>query len=84
MARRKRVFRLSDGFQPAELIRYGVDHLRAAERLFAGSPLFDDSAGYLAHLGIELLLKSMLLHADGRFPEEHRLQQLYLDRKSVV
>lgn len=60
-----------------DLIQYASDHIYAAERLFATSPSFYDSAGYLMHVGVELLLKAWLLQAFGEFKGIHELSQLY-------
>jgi HEPN domain-containing protein len=48
----------------------------AARILFGTGPLYYDSAGYLAHLAIELLLKVMLLLVCDEFPSEHDHQTL--------
>ena len=60
----------------------GLTHA-ANDPLFSSLVLFDqkhpqtlDSAGYLAQLGIELLLKAALLNAVGSFPKQHRLALL--------
>jgi HEPN domain-containing protein len=62
---------------PAEFLRNSIDHLGAAEVLFEGSPSHFDSAGYLAHLSIELFLKGWLLHLAGSFPKTHDLDSLH-------
>lgn len=72
-----RTFTKDDGVGAGDLLHCGEDHLSAAEALFAGSPSFYDSAGYLAHMGIELLLKSWLLEVAGKFPGVHRLSDLW-------
>jgi HEPN domain-containing protein len=41
-----------------------------------------DSAGYLSHLGIELLLKALLLDSTGEFHDDHSLSQLLAKLKS--
>jgi len=66
-----------DGLIPLELLRAGVDHLSASEALFKGSPSHYDSAGYLAQLGVELLLKSWLLFVAGEFEGVHQLASLH-------
>ena len=40
------------------------------------NPQVQDSAGFLTHLGIELLLKAALMHQRARFPNEHNLGSL--------
>jgi HEPN domain-containing protein len=65
----------------ADLIRYGVDHLAAAETLYQHSGLsrweYLHSVTYLSHLSIELLLKAWLLELSGQFPAEHNLKRLF-------
>jgi HEPN domain-containing protein len=63
-----------------ELLRYGRDHINASTHLFVTHDLrLYDSAGFLAHLGIELYLKAALLHLTGRFPNSHLLVDLALE-----
>ncbi len=71
-----RVFRRSDGYTEASLAEAARDHMRAALILFEKGPFYYDSAGYLAHLAIELLFKVMLLLVRDEFPGEHDLQAL--------
>lgn len=73
-------YRASDGYIAADLLRYARDHREAAYRLFESAPEFFDSASYLAHLSVELLLKSILLHTSGEFNNAHSLSDL---RRSV-
>jgi HEPN domain-containing protein len=65
----------------SDLVQYSVDHLAAAKKLYELSSRWRwqylHSAGYLSHLGIELLLKACLLHLDGEFPAEHDLKRLF-------
>ncbi|WP_366141901.1 HEPN domain-containing protein [Propionivibrio sp.] len=61
------------------MLHSSLDHLRAAESLFQASPLFFDSAGYLAHISVELLLKAWLLHSAGKFSGIHGLRDLYAE-----
>jgi len=79
-----KTFRRSDGFEPPDLFRYGWDHLRCAEILFASGPLASDSAGYLSHLGIELMLKAILLQVTGEFPASHSLRRLHTSVHEAV
>jgi len=71
-----RVFRRSDGYTETALAEAARDHMSAALTLFEKSPFYYDSAGYLAHLAVELLLKAMLLLVSDEFPGEHDLQRL--------
>ena len=75
--KKPRIFAKQDGVEAGDLLHCGEDHLSAAEALFSTSPSFYDSAGYLAHMGIELLLKGWLLEAAGEFPGIHRLSELW-------
>jgi HEPN domain-containing protein len=72
-----RKYSQKDGLSPLELLRAGIDHLNASEALFKGSPSHYDSAGYLAQLGVELLLKSWLLFVAGEFEGVHQLASLH-------
>lgn len=71
-----RVFRRKDGYEPKDLIHFGLDHVNAAEKLFETSPSFFDSGGYLVHLGFELLLKAWHLEVFGEFCDIHSLTKL--------
>ena len=71
-----RIFKREDGFDPKDLIHSGLDHVNAAENLFKASPSFFDSAGYLIHMGFELLLKAWQLEALGEFCGIHSLNDL--------
>jgi len=66
-----------DGFDPIDLVQFGIDHLASAKILFEKSSRCYDSAGYLTHLGIELLQKAIILHDLGKFPDEHNLVKLH-------
>lgn len=57
-----RKFTVEDGLVPVDLLHCGLDHLAASKALFKLSPAGFDSAGYLAHIGVELLLKAWLLY----------------------
>lgn len=83
MVDRIKIYTPQDGFQADDLLHYGLDHLLAAEHLFQGSPNYLDSAGYLAHLGLELLLKGWHLYIFGRFKGIHKLQDLYNELKAA-
>ncbi len=69
-------YKLSDGYTQFDLVQAARDHLFSAATLFEGDVRGLDSAGYLAHLGIELLLKALLLGATGEFPDKHSLLKL--------
>ncbi len=71
-----RVFKRQDGFEPRDFIHSSLDHVNAAEKLIEISPSFFDSAGYLVHLGFELLLKAWHLEAFGEFNRGHSLKDL--------
>ncbi len=70
------VFRETNGYSVKDLLQVAIDHLASAKVLFDKNPRCYDSAGYLSHLGIELVLKSFLLHFTGKFPGIHSLTEL--------
>ncbi|MFI5352163.1 MAG: HEPN domain-containing protein [Candidatus Binatales bacterium] len=61
---------------PQDLLQAAMDHLRSAKVLFDRHPCCYDSAGYLTHLGLELIFKAWLLDEVGRFDAEHSLKVL--------
>ena len=70
-------FSSTDGFKPADLAQSARDHFNAVMILFEKRDAFVfDSAGYLAHIAIELVLKALLLDLRGSFPAEHDLAKL--------
>ena len=69
-------FSANDGFNAGDLCHYARDHLASAKLLFARNYRCYDSAGYLAHLGLELLLKGFILYLNGEFPSGHNLERL--------
>ena len=71
-----RVFKRTDGFEPRDFIHSGLDHVNAAESLFKANASFFDSAGYLVHMGFELLLKAWHLEVFGEFCGIHSLRDL--------
>lgn len=71
-----KVTRDRDGLESVDLLKYAVDHRRAAELLFAAEFRLFDSAAYLAHLAVETLLKACLLELLGEFPKSHDLLNL--------
>jgi len=70
-----------DDCKAVDLLQAGLDHLKAAEILLRESPEVFDSAGYLAHLGIELMIKSWMINSIGSFNAIHHLKQLIKDMK---
>jgi HEPN domain-containing protein len=73
----RRTFTVDDALVPIDLLRSAIDHLGAAEQLFGSSASYFDSAGYLAHLAVECLLKAWLLQVAGKFVDSHKLRGLY-------
>lgn len=73
---KKKSYSTSDGYQARDLVHYGVDHIKAAKVLFEKEASLFDSGGYLAHLGLELLLKAWLLEVSSEFPKTHSLVAL--------
>lgn len=71
-----RQFDKGQGYDPVDLLQYANGHFVSAEVLFSTSAFCFDSAGYLAHIAVELLLKAAILHTAGAFPGEHSLQTL--------
>jgi len=70
-----------DGFTEKDLLQFGYGHIEAAIALFKDEPVFLDSAGYLAHLGTEVVLKAMHFFAFGEFKNCHNLYTLYDELK---
>lgn len=66
-----------DGYTIADLLHFGYGHVDAARALFEDDPAFLDSAGYLAHLGVELVLKAWHLAWFGQFDNTHDLVELF-------
>ena len=77
MAKNVRIFSIKDGHVPSDFLHSAVDHLTAAQALFETNPSHYDSAGYIAHIGVELLLKAWLLELAGEFKGVHKLEALY-------
>jgi HEPN domain-containing protein len=69
-------FTRQNGYSESELLHSATDHLGSAKVLFDKSPRCYDSAGYLCHLGIELVLKAIILNKCNEFPNEHSLDEL--------
>ncbi|MGO9451848.1 MAG: HEPN domain-containing protein [Candidatus Binataceae bacterium] len=87
----RRTFTKAQGYRAIDLLHAASDHMFSANVLFSSGDFFRvvgvmdvdfeaprclDSAGYLCHLGIELLLKAILLNQTESFPNEHSLKKL--------
>jgi len=70
-------FTAKDGYTVEDLLHFGYGHVDTARVLFEDDPTFLDSAGYLAHLGTEVVLKAWHLQWFGRFDDTHDLVKLY-------
>jgi HEPN domain-containing protein len=70
-------FTKNDGFTVEDMLHFGYGHIDAARALFKDDAAFLDSAGYLAHLGTEVVLKAWHLQAFGKFEDIHVLTTLY-------
>lgn len=71
-----KIFTRHDSFSEGELLHNAIDHLASGKVLFDTDARCFDSAGYLSHLGIELILKAFLLNKSDQFPNEHSLARL--------
>jgi len=71
----------NDGFTVEDMLHFGYGHIDAACVLFNDDAAFFDSAGYLAHLGTEALLKAWHLHLFDQFKNSHNLTTLYDELK---
>jgi HEPN domain-containing protein len=76
---RNRIIKQDQGLDAADLFRSARDHASAACALAKSAPHHLDSAGYLAHISVELALKAWLLHNDGYFRAIHSLESLYIE-----
>ena len=63
--------------EPKELLHFAQDKLYAAYFLANEDPKFYDAAGYLAQLGIELLLKCLICLKNDRIPYTHKFDKLH-------
>ncbi len=72
-----RTLTLGDGLIPVDLLHSGICHIEASKLIFKANPYFYDSAGYLAHMSAELLLKAWLLQEAQKFKAIHNLSELY-------
>ena len=66
----------SENNPPEKVLQQALSHLDASEELFKKGHAFLDSAGYLAQLGIELMLKSWCLYLHGVASDDHKLDVL--------
>ena len=82
---KKITYTRQDGFSERDLLHWATDHLASARFLFEENHRCLDSAGYLSHLGIELVLKAILLNCKNDFPNEHSLAKLsdLIERQGV-
>ena len=69
-------FTRAQGYSERELLHSAMDHLASSQALLEIGFHGLDSAGYLAHLTMEIILKAFLLHRDDQFPETHKLESL--------
>jgi HEPN domain-containing protein len=83
MGKGTRKFTRNNGYEPNDLLHYGIDHLACARHLFQLEPKTYDSAGYLSQLGIELIMKAILLFTQGYFTDTHSLKNIYNDISSL-
>jgi len=72
----RRLFTAEDGYSAADLLQYARDHLYSAGLLYPQGARCLDSASCLSHVGLELLLKAVLLERKHSFPDEHHLTKL--------
>jgi len=79
-SRSKRHFFTGDEYQVVDLLQAAIDHLASAKALFERGPRCYDSAGYLAHLGFELIFKAVLLQTACRFPDTHSFSTLFSEQ----
>src|SRR3972149_7167721 len=80
--RKPEMVKISKNYTVDYLLHFGIDHLRSAKYLYESGHQFFDSAAYLSHLGIEILLKAWLLDAQGEHAKIHELLTLLDDLKA--
>ncbi len=78
-----KTFSINDGITVEDMLHFGYGHIDAAIALFKDDAAFFDSAGYLAHLGIKVVLISWHLHTFGQFKNIHELDTLYMQLKTL-
>jgi len=71
-----------DGYTIEDLLHFGYGHIDAARALLQDDSEFFDSAGYLAHLGVELVLKAWHLAWFNQFDNTHDLITIFGDLKT--
>ena len=81
-------FLREDKWDEKTLFEYAKRHLAAAQILFQNQDipsyaLSISSAGYLCHLGVELLLKGCCLYESDSFKDQHNLYDL-IDEVSFI
>ena len=70
-------------YNPEDLLQSGLDHLSSSEVLLKSHPNNYDSAGYLAHMAFELMLKSWILFINSEFEAIHSLPKLIEEVKKL-
>jgi HEPN domain-containing protein len=70
-------------YNPEDLLQSGLDHLSSASILIKSHPFHFDSAGYLAHMGLELIIKSWILYKNSKFKGIHPLPELIEQIKRI-
>lgn len=79
-----RVFRRSEGYSPYDLVEYGKAHLKSAQIICINDDVtLIDQALYMAHLGIECILKSFILSIKSEFTDEHSLSKLVIQLSDI-
>lgn len=74
------MYKAADGYIPHDLYVFGVGQYAAAMYLFHAPDRqghYLDSAGYLGHMALELLLKAWHLSVAREFPQTHSLRSLW-------
>lgn len=69
--KKKGYFYIEDGYSARDLLQFSIDHIASAGVLLDKDPRCYDSAGYIAHIGFELIFKAIALNALGRFRQSH-------------
>ena len=66
------------GHSEKDLLQYGIDHIKTSIYLLENNgPDCYDSAGYIAQLGLGLIIKAWHLFVFDCFYDEHSLKKLY-------
>ena len=74
--KRNGYFYVEDGYAAHDLLQFGIDHIASAGVLIDRDPRCYDSAGYISHIGFELVFKAIALHTLGRFRQSHSFSAL--------